>query len=267
MSEELIVAQPQVTETVAPIVTPAVENTTPPTETFKIKYNHEEKEIPLEEARELAQKGMHFDKAIEKAKTEAHQAARDSYIAEQGYEWNGRQVTTEAEYKQAVKESEMYEKLQAQQLPEEVIKELVESRNFREQLTQEKQTATQQRKQEAEYKEFFEYFAKENERSFDPAKDSIPEDVWLATHKGKTLLDAYQASEAKTYKTKIKELETQLNINKTNEVNASTSTGSVTGQGNVSDGAITLATFEANKHDSGWVQRNFKKIMESRAKW
>jgi predicted Zn-dependent protease len=274
MSDELNVTTPTVTESVAPIATPETtatptttqENTTPSVETFKVKYNHEEKEIPVEEARELAQKGMHYDKAIEKAKSEAHQAARDAYIAEQGYEWNGKPITTEADYKQALKEQEIYQKLQAQSLPEEVIQEIIEGRKFREELTQEKQTVAQRQKQEAEYKEFFDYFAAENGRSFDPAKDSIPEEVWLATNKGKTLLDAYQANEAKAYKAKIKELEAQINTNKVNEANASTSTGSVTGQGTGTD-FISAETFSANKHDQGWIQRNYNKIMSSRAKW
>jgi hypothetical protein len=275
MSDELNVTTPTVTESVAPIATPETtatptttqENTTPSVETFKVKYNHEEKEIPVEEARELAQKGMNYEKAIERAKVEAHQAARDSYIAEQGYEWMGKQITTEAQYKQALQEKEIYDKLQSQQLPDEVVQEIIEGRRFREELTQEKQTVAQQRKQEAEYKEFFEYFATENGRSFDPAQDSIPDEVWHATSKGKTLLDAYQANEAKAYKAKIKELESKLNIQKTNEVNASTSTGSVTGQGTSTNDFISFDTFNANKHDSSWVQKNFNKIVSSRAKW
>ncbi|KIL35863.1 hypothetical protein SD71_10750 [Cohnella kolymensis] len=65
---------------------------------LKIKYNHEEKEISLEEATTLAQKGLNYDKGIERVRQEAAQQARDAWIAEQGYAWNGKPITTEAEY-------------------------------------------------------------------------------------------------------------------------------------------------------------------------
>jgi phytoene/squalene synthetase len=210
---------------------------------------------------------MNYDKAIERTKAEAHQAARDAFIAEQGYEWNGKPISTEAEYKQALKEQELYQQYQSKELPEEVIQELIEGKRFREQLTQEKQTVAQQRKQEAEYKEFFEYFANENGRNFDPAQDVIPEEVWLAANKGKTLIDAYQAHEAKSLKQQVKELQERLNVNKVNEVNASTSTGSVTGNGATNTDYISYSTFEANRSDQSWVNKNLDKIMKSRAKW
>ena len=279
MSEELNATQPQVEEVAIATentpTTPTVDNTNQATDVaaqteqpkIKVKYNHQDMELPYEEAVQHIQKGMNYEKAIERTKAEAHQAARDAFIVEQGYEWNGKPISTEAEYKQALKEQELYEQYKTKELPEEVIQELIEGKRFREQLTQEKQTVAQQRKQEAEYKEFFEYFANENGRNFDPAQDVIPEEVWLAANKGKTLLDAYQANEAKSYKAKIKELESQLNANKVNEANASTSTGSVTGNGTNNNVHISYAQFEANRHDQSWVNKNFKKIMESRAKW
>lgn len=48
---------------------PQVDNVTPQTETvqtIKVKYNHEEKELPIDEVRVLAQKGMNYDKLSEK---------------------------------------------------------------------------------------------------------------------------------------------------------------------------------------------------------
>ena len=277
MSEELNVTQPQVEEvaTATTPITPTVDNTNQTTDgaaqteqqKIKVKYNHQDMELPYEEAVQHIQKGMNYDKAIERTKAEAHQAARDAFIAEQGYEWNGKPISTESEYKQALKEQELYEQYKTKELPEEVIQELIEGKRFREQLTQEKQTVAQQRKQEAEYKEFFEYFASENGRNFDPAQDVIPEEVWLAANKGKTLIDAYQAHEAKSLKQQVKELQERLNVNKVNEVNASTSTGSVTGNGATNTDYISYSTFEANRSDQSWVNKNLDKIMKSRAKW
>ena len=48
---------------------PQVDNVTPQTETvqkIKVKYNHEEKELPIDEVKVLAQKGMNYDKLVEK---------------------------------------------------------------------------------------------------------------------------------------------------------------------------------------------------------
>lgn len=85
---------------------------------LKVKFNHEEKEIPYEEAVQLAQKGMNYDRAVARAQQEA----RDAYIAEQGYEWQGKSITTEAEYKAAVREQELLN--QYKELPPEVAQQL-----------------------------------------------------------------------------------------------------------------------------------------------
>jgi hypothetical protein len=104
-----------------PLVDPTPADPTPPqdgVQTIKVKFNHEEKEIPYEEAVQLAQKGMNYDKAVERARQEA----KDNWIAEQGYEWNGKPITTEAEYKTAVQEKQLLE--QYKELPAEVAQKL-----------------------------------------------------------------------------------------------------------------------------------------------
>lgn len=71
----------------------------------------------------------------------------------------------------------------------------------------------------------------------------------------------------KSYEDKIAQLETKVQAYETNSKNAATSPGSVTGNGPSGSDFISLETFEANKHDSAWVMRNFSKINESRANW
>jgi len=246
MSDEFTTTQPEVdlndlqqeTEVQETQLPEGEPTTTPATvETFKVKYNHEEKEIPMEEARQLAQKGMYLEKAIEKTKAETYQQARDAMIAENGYEWMGKPITTEAEYKQALKEKEVYERLQSQALPDEVISEILDSRREREERQTEKQSQAQQQAQQQQYQEFFEYFSAENGRSFDATKDTVPAEVWQAVEKGKTLTDAYIAHENKQLKSK-------LNIQATNQTNAETSTGSVTGQGVTASKALTADMIE-----------------------
>jgi DNA-binding transcriptional MerR regulator len=153
----------QVTET------PSIE--TP--QAFKIKYNHEEQEISYDDAVPLIQKGMNFDKAVERAK----QDAIDQYIASQGYEWNGQPITTEKQYKQALMEQELIQQYQEQNLPPEVIQKLIKLESFQNEYEQEKTAKQQEEQKNAEYMEFFDYFRQANGRDFVPGKDIIPESV------------------------------------------------------------------------------------------
>jgi hypothetical protein len=234
---------------------------------IKVKYNHQELELPYEEAVTHIQKGMNYEKAIERTKAETAQAARDAYIAEQGYIWNDKPIKTESEYKQALKEKEIYEKYQQQGLPEEVINELVESKKDREERKAEKQSQAEKERKNAEYAEFFEYFKSENGREFNASTDTIPDEVWELTGKGKTLTDAYAIHHTKELKAKIAEYESKLQAQETNSLNASSSPGSVTGNGSAKGDYISFETFEANKGDQRWVIKNLSKINESRTKW
>jgi hypothetical protein len=198
--------------------TKPAEEPTEPTETVtqpqtvKIKFNHEEREIPLEEAAALAQKGMVFDKAIERAKQEAAQQARDAFIAEMGMTWNGKPITTEAEYRQALAEQELINKYKDRNLPPEVIQELIESRRDREERQREKAAREEEARRQADFNEFFAYFESVNERRFDPQKDILPQEVMDAVEKGQPLKYAYMEYHNK-------ELRNQLKIAKQNEVN------------------------------------------------
>lgn len=181
---------------------------------LKVKYNKEEIELDEENAKELAQKGLNYDKAIERAK----QDSRDAYIAEQNYEWNGKPITTEAEYKQALQEKELMDKYKDQNLPDDVISELIENRKFREQYKSKEQEQQEKAKQEQDFQEFLEAYP-------DIKAEDIPKEVWEDHAKGKTLVDAYSRHENK----KLKE---QLSALKKNEENTKKApVGSVTQHG------------------------------------
>jgi hypothetical protein len=232
-------------------------------QTIKVKYNHQEMELPYDEAVANIQKGMNYDKAIEKARQEA----RDSYIADQGYMWNDKPITTETEYKQALKEKEIYDKYQAQGLPDEVVQELVESKKFREQFESERKTKAEQDKKNAEYQEFFEYFKGENGRDFNSATDTISQDVWDLVNKGKTLTDAYAYNINKQLKAKIAEFEGKLKAQETNQANAGSSPGSVTGNGGTKGDFISKEVYETNKGNQQWLLRNYDTLKKSMNKW
>lgn len=250
--DEIVDGLPQPNEVVEQVIetpvtqdTPPMENTTPAVETFKLKYNHEEREIPLEEARELAQKGMNYDKAIERAKQEAYQASRDAFIAEQNYEWNGRTITTEADYKKALREQAHYEKLSNQNLPEEIIHELVANKSEREERQAREQEQKQSEEQNKQYSEFFEYFEKKNGHAYDASKDNLPSSVWEDVAKGKTILDAYKMNRAEILEAQLAEKESKLKIQQSNQNNASTSTGGVNGSSNAPTVALTAESIES----------------------
>lgn len=167
-------------------ITPTEEVTTPVTneQKLKIKFNHEEKEISLEEARELAQKGMAFDKSIERARQEA----RDAVISEQGYTWNGQPIKTEAEYKQALSEQELINKYKDANLPEEVIKELVAGKKDREDRQAEQQTKETTAKADADLRDFVQAFP-------DVQADTIKPETWDKVNSGVPLKYAYMEQE------------------------------------------------------------------------
>lgn len=195
-SEDTIELDEQAAEDTKPAEDqPAPEKQEPPTEPLKIpiKYNKEERLLTVEEAAELAQKGMNYDKAVERAKQEA----RDAYIAEQGHEWNGKKITTEAEYKQAIMERDLMQKYQDQGLPDEVVQELVENRKFREQYQSSQQEAETKQKQKADFDAFLEAFP-----GVDPT--SIKPETWEKVNSGVPLKYAYMEQERAELLTKAK---------------------------------------------------------------
>jgi hypothetical protein len=177
------------------------EDTKPATETeqgtqetpqpIKIKYNSEEQEIPYDDAVPLIQKGMNYEKAVERARQEA----RDSYIAEQGFEWNGEPITTEAQYKQALQEAQWMEQLQNRDLPEEVVQELLESRRDREERNKEKEERAKTEREQADMIDFLNYFRNANGRDFNADQDILPDSVWQANAQGIPLKYAFAEHE------------------------------------------------------------------------
>lgn len=196
-----------------------VKETTEP-QKIKVKFDREERELSVEEASLLAQKGMNYERAVARAAQEA----RDAYIAEQGYEWQGKPITNEAEYKQAIAEKEMMDKYK--DLPPELMQEIVESRRDREERAKEKQAKETEAKQQGDYNDFFQYFESVNERRFDPKTDTLPQEVIEAANNGQPLKYAYMEHFTK-------QLRNSLKVSKQNETNKQKApVGSITSHGN-----------------------------------
>lgn len=195
-----------------------------------------------------------FAARLKEATTKERQKARDELIAEMYGESHG--IHTYEDYQKALREQEEKEKfneLVKNNIPEDLAKEIMEGRKFREQLEAERKARELEEKQKAEFQDFLQTFP-------DTKPEDIPTDVWILNAAGVPLKYAYMEH---SYK-QLREKELK---NKANEANAKTSTGGVTGQGEVPDGFISFDTFETNKSDRNWIMKNYNKIMESRKHW
>jgi hypothetical protein len=100
---------------------------------------------------------------------------------------------------------------------------------------------------ENDNREFLDYFKQENSREFDAVKDILPPEVWKENKvyqdslgkKGKSFLDIYQKHENSILKARLAELEKGSTTSLSNTENATSSTGSVTGNGTNKDVALT----------------------------
>jgi hypothetical protein len=190
---------------------------------LKVKYNKEEMELDEERARELAQKGLNYDKTLERLQA-LESDPRLAFIEQLASQHN----MTPQEYIEAVKqqqEQERINQLVEQGISEEIAQELLENRKFREQFDAEKKAKAEEEKKNADYNEFFDYYREANGRDFVPNQDTIPQSVWDATEKGVPLKFAYMMHENS-------QLRNQLTTLKQNESNAKKApVGSVTAHG------------------------------------
>lgn len=226
------------------------------TEPFlKVKYNHEERGLTADEAREYAQKGINYDKVFEEnqsLKNRQELAFVENLAKEYGM--------TAEQYIEAVHAEREANKIRATaenyQIPEEVAKKLYESEQYITRVESEKQQTQaqmqEQERQNADAREFLQEF---------PSVDvnSIPQEVWDNVQKGKSLVDAYARHEAK-------ELRTKMQIASTNQVNANSATGSITGNGQAIEKDFYTKA-EVSLMSQSEVNKNLDKIKASMKKW
>lgn len=224
---------------------------------LKIKYNKEEVALDREKAVELAQKGMNYDKILQRLQA-LENDPRLTFVENQAKKYG---MTVE-QYLDAVREAEEQERLNEliqQNIPEELAKEIMENRKFREQWEQERKAREEAEKREADYKAFLETFP-------DVKPEDIPESVWKDVEEnGKSLVDAYTRYENQLLKEQLAKLQEGKVKEKQNEENANSTTGSVTGKG---DGKQPYFTREqVEKMSVEEINKNWKAIMESQKHW
>ena len=213
---------------------------------IKVRYNHEDRELTLEEAKELAEKGLALDKTREElqqlrgAAEELRQlkeskalqvldayAARNNMTREQYAEYLERH-----QEKAAIQEAEEEIRAKHPEADGEIIREMAEMR-VREQLRQsrevqdknraEAESGQQAKQQEAvrDWSDFLKEYPEINRA------DKIPEKVKEDIQAGTKPLEAMRKYELAQAKTKIEELENQLQAQEKNQQNRQATIGSV----------------------------------------
>jgi hypothetical protein len=189
---------------------------------LKVKYNKEEMELDEERARELAQKGLNYDKTIERLQA-LESDPRLSFIEDLAQQHG----MTPDEYIEAVqqqREQSRIDELVSQGISEEVAQEMLENRKFRDQYEKGEEAKAEEEKKNAEFGEFFNYFREANGGNMYLIR-TIPENVWESVNQGVPLKFAYMAHENS-------QLRTQLSTLKQNQSNAQKApVGSVTAHG------------------------------------
>lgn len=211
----------------------------------KIKYNKEEvTPESLEDLIENYQKGLNYDKKVQeldnlqnsrlekyaKEKADALGISVDEYM---------NQVEAYEKQQERQREADELEDLINAGTPESIAKELIASRQQRKQIQQElndikaeREADRKEKEKNKEYQDFLKEFPDVN-------PESIPKEVFEEAEKS-SLSNAYM-------KWKLKDLEKQISISKTNEKNKQSSIGSTTESGRV-----------AEKHEKDYFLEGFE---------
>lgn len=206
---------------------------------LRVKYNKEEMELDENTARELAQKGLNYDKTLERLQA-LESDPRLSFVEELARE-QGMEVNEYLEAVQQFKEQQKLEELLQQNIPEEYAKEMLESRKFREQLEAEKKAKAEEEKKNAEFNEFFETFREATGKDFVPGQDEIPAEVWEAHQNGTPLKYAFMEHQFKQLQSKVQVLQQ----NKQNEQKAPVGSVSAHGSNDVASEDPFLMGFDS----------------------
>lgn len=183
---------------------------------IKLKYNHEEMELPLEEVQVLAQKGMNYDKLQEKLnQVESNPGLQ--YLNELA-ERSGTDVEGLVNYwREQERQAELNQLIQ-NNIPEELASEILENRRYRE---EQKRLQEEQKKSEAQNQEFKEFF--DSFPNVEP--NSIPREVWEKNENGVPLKYAYMEYE-------MDKIKNENNILKNNNQNKKKAVVNSVGNGN-----------------------------------
>ena len=198
-----------------------------------VKYDGVEKQLTEAEARELAQKGMNYDRIKQRYDEVANSeelTLLDQLAKEAGVSNRTEFVKTLAQYSQHNAVNQYVEQLKQQHpdTDESVLRELAETKLRQQQKEQEEQRLNTQQQAEKQQKEAFaaQYNAFITEYpNVDPAK--LPDEVIQSMAAGETMLSAYRGYE-------LKQLRAEKAAAEANQKNKNKALGSVK-DGNLGD--------------------------------
>lgn len=178
---------------------------TPEEQRIRIKYNHEERELTLEEATQLAQKGMNYDKLQQKF-NEVQNNPGLAYLNKLA-ERSGTSIENLVSYWEEQETQAELNQLIKNNIPEEYAREMIENKKFREQMEQKEKQAQLESRQHQEFDDFFKTFT-------DVKPEDIPTEVWQKNEEGVPLKYAYMEHEYNKLKNEMQVLKHNKEIKK-----------------------------------------------------
>ena len=199
----------------------------PAEQTVKVKYNGEEKDVPMSEVVTLAQKGLNYDKLQQR-----YEALRNSEELQLVNEFARQNNMSVAQYVKFAKEQQHSTLVQTElsaimekdpEIDPDIAKELAESR------ASAKASKEAQRAHDEELQPWEEFVTSYPELGTDVKK--LPEDVQAAIANGETPVHAMRLHELSEARKQNAELQKQLEAEKKNKQNKQASTGSAKSSG------------------------------------
>ena len=183
-------------------------------------------------ARRLAEEKAKFEEEKQRISEEVRQQAIDEHIASQGYTFNGKPITTEEEYLEALEAQEIAEQYDGE-IDEETLEEIIEGRKARQELERIQNELSEQEMSIQEFQELVNEYPEINNLVL------IPDEVWeIKVDKDIPLLDAYNRVIASQLGSKREEYRKQV---EQEVIRKLTETGSKSG-GSASNSPVQNAT-------------------------
>lgn len=249
MNEELTNVTEQIDESIAQN-TETVENTEQMPEGATEQVEQTEDTAPSQKTFTQAELDQIIQKRLERE--------RQKYESDPSIQFVKRMADmyglTPEQYIEAVRQQEEQAKLNElvqQNIPEELAKEILENRKFREETLAERRARQEEERQRKEFMDFFQNYP-------DVKPEEIPQEVWERNAQGVPLKYAYMEYEHKNLKDRLGKLEK-------NNSNSQSTAGSVTGQG-APEGAF-FTREQVEKMSVAEVNRHWKAITESMKRW
>lgn len=172
---------------------------------IKVKFNHQEMEVPLDQAQTLIQKGMNYDKVQEQLQNVQNSSGMQ-YLYELSQR-SGMTIDEMVDYWRGQEEQQQINELVQKNIPPEYAKEMIENRKFRAaQKIKEQQTQKDEANQK-EYRDFVQAYP-------NVQAEDVPEEVWDKVNNGVPLKYAYMEYENSQLKEKNKIQETNISNKK-----------------------------------------------------